>query len=48
MIPAKTWYKTHDNKIFAIIKIFKDCNIYLKNDKHKVFIFFNYKITKDL
>ena len=39
MIPAETWYKTHDSKLLAIVKAFKIWRHYLKSCKHKVFIF---------
>ena len=38
MIPAETWYKTHDGKLFAIVKAFKAWRHYLKSCKHEVFI----------
>ena len=42
MIQAETWYKTHNNKLLAIIKVFKILGHYLKNCKYKVFIQINY------
>ncbi len=36
MIPAETWYKTHDGKLLAIVKVFKTWRHYLKDCKHKV------------
>ena len=39
MILVKTWYETHNNKLFAIIKVFKTWHYYLKGCKHKVIIF---------
>ena len=38
IIPAKTWYKTHDGEHLAIIETFKTWRHYLKNCKHEVFI----------
>ena len=43
MIPAKTWYKTHNDKLLAIVEAFKIWRYYLKGWKHKVFIFTDYK-----
>ena len=43
MISAETWYKTHDGKLLAIIKAFKTWRHYLKNCKHKVFVFTDHK-----
>ena len=37
MIVADTWYKTHDNKLLAIVKVFKTWWHYLKSCKDKVF-----------
>ena len=42
MIPAKTQYKTHDNKLLAIVKAFNTWKYYLKGFQHKVFILTNY------
>ena len=42
MIPAKTWYKTHDGKLLAIIEAFKTWHHYLKGCKHEVLIFINH------
>ena len=42
MIPAKTWYKTHDDKLLAIIEAFKTWRHYLKGCKHKVVILTNH------
>ena len=39
MIPAKTWYKTHNSELLAIVKTFKNWRHYLKGCKYKVFIF---------
>ena len=38
MIPAKTWYKTHNGKLLAIVKAFKTWHHYLKSCKHEVFV----------
>ena len=38
MIPAKTWYKTHDGEFLPIVEAFKTWRHYLKGCKHKVFI----------
>ena len=42
MIPAKTWCKTHNDKLLDIIKVFKIWRHYLKVCKYKVFVFTNY------
>ena len=42
MIPIKTRYKTHDNKLLAIIEVFKTWKHYLKGCKHKVLILSDY------
>ena len=39
MIPAETRYKTHNNKLLAIIEAFKTWHHYLEGCKHKVLIF---------
>ncbi len=39
MIPAKTWYKTHDGKLLAIIEAFKTWRYDLEGCKHKVLVF---------
>ena len=38
MIPAETWYKTHDGELLAIVEAFKTWRHYLKGCKHKVFV----------
>lgn len=42
MIPEKTWYKIYNQKVLAIIEIFKTWHHYLKRFKYKVFIFTNH------
>ena len=42
MILAKTWYKTHNDELLAIIEKFKIWQYYLKACKHKVLIIINY------
>ena len=42
MIPAKTWYETHNSKRLAIIKVFKTWSHYLKDYKYEVFILTDY------
>ena len=39
MIPAETWYKTHNNKLLAIIEAFKTWRHDLEGCKHEVLIF---------
>ena len=36
MIHAKTWYKTHDGKLLAIVEAFKTWHHYLEGCKHEV------------
>ena len=38
MIPAKTWYKTHDSELLAIVEAFKKWRHYLEDCKHKAFV----------
>ena len=38
MIPAKTRYKTYDDKLLAIVKAFKIEKHYLEGCKHKLLI----------
>ena len=38
MISAKTWYKTHNSKLLAIVKAFKTWRHYLKGCKHELFV----------
>ena len=42
MIPAKTWYKTHNDKLLAIVKAFKIWQHYLESCKHEVFVLTNH------
>lgn len=42
MIPAKIWYKTHNQKLLAIVKNFKTWRYYLEGYKFKVLIFTNH------
>lgn len=42
MIPAETWYQTHNGELFAIIKAFKTCKYNLESCKYKVFILINH------
>ena len=39
MIPAETWYKTHDSEFLAIVEAFKTWRHYLKDYKYKVIVF---------
>ena len=41
MILAKTWYKTDDGKLLAIVEAFKTWRYYLEGCKHKVFVLTN-------
>ena len=38
MIPAKTWYKTYDGELLAIVEAFKTWQHYLEGCKHKVLV----------
>ncbi len=38
MIPAETWYKTHNQERLAILEALKTWRHYLKGCKYKVFI----------
>ena len=38
MIPAETWYKTHNGKLLAIVEAFKTWRHYLKGCKHEVLV----------
>ena len=42
MIWAKTWYKTHDGELLAIVEAFKIWRFYIKGCKHKVFVLTNH------
>ena len=42
MISVKTWYKTYDGELLAIVEAFKICRDYLKSCKHEVFILSDY------
>ena len=42
IIPAKTWYKTYNGKLLAIVKAFKTWQHYLEGCKYKVFVLINY------
>ena len=54
MIPAKTRYETHNDKLLAIVEAFKTWQHYLKGCKHEVFVLINhnnlrlFKETKSL
>ena len=42
MIPAKTWYETHDSKLLAIVEAFKTWRHYLEGCKYEDFILTDY------
>ena len=42
MIWAKTWYKTHDSELLAIVETFKTWRHYLEGCKYKVFMLINH------
>ena len=39
MIPAETWYETHDGELLAIVEAFKTWRHCLKVCKHEVLVF---------
>ena len=39
MIPAETWYETHNSELLAIVKDFKMWRHYLEGYKHEVLVF---------
>ena len=39
MIPAETWYETHDGELLAIVEAFKIWRHYLEGYKHEVLMF---------
>ena len=42
MIPAKTWYKTHNGQLLAIVEAFKTWQHYLEGCKHEVLVLTNH------
>ncbi len=42
MIPAETWYKTHNGELLAIVEAFKTWRHYLKSCKHEVLVLTDY------
>ena len=38
MIPAETWYETHEGKLLAIVEVFKTWRHYLEGCKHEVLV----------
>ena len=42
MIPVKTWYKTHNGELLAIIEAFKTWRHYLEDCKHEVLVLTNH------
>ena len=42
IIPTEIWYETHDNKLLAIVEVFKIWRHYLKGCKHKVLVLTDY------
>ena len=39
MIPAETWYETHNGKLLAIVEAFKTWHHYLEGCKHEILVF---------
>ena len=48
MILAKTWYKTHDGELLAIIEAFIIWRHYLEGCKHEVLVFTNHNNLRRL
>ncbi len=42
MIPAETWYETHDGELLAIFEAFKTWRYYLEGCKYEVLVLTNY------
>ena len=42
MIPGKTWYKTQDGELLAIVEAFKTWRHYLESCKHEVLVLTDY------
>ena len=42
MIPAETWYETHDVELLAIVETFKTWRHYLEDCKYKVLVLTDY------
>ena len=42
IIPGKTCYKTHDDKLLTVVETFKTWRHYLKGCKYKVFVFIDH------
>ena len=42
IISIDTRYKTHNQKLLVIIKVFQTCYHYLKSCKYEIFIFIDY------
>ncbi len=42
MISAKTWYKTHNKELLAIVEVFKTWRHYLKGCKYEVLVLTDY------
>ena len=47
MISAKTWYKTHDGKLLAIIEVFKTWRHYYKDYKYEVLVLTDHNNLQD-
>ena len=42
MIPAETWYETHNGELLAIVEAFKTWRHYLERCKHEVLVLTDY------
>lgn len=48
MIPAKIWYKTHNQELMAIVEAFKTWLHYPKSCKYEVLVFIDYNNLRQL
>ena len=46
MISAKIWYKTHNGKLLAIVKVFKTWPHYLESCKDEVLVLTDHNIPR--
>ncbi len=46
MIPAETWYETHNGKLLAIVEAFKTSRHYLEDCKYEVLVLIDQNILQ--
>ena len=46
MIPAETWYKTHDGKLLAIVEPFKTWRHHLEGYKYEILVLTDHNILR--